>query len=139
MLSESPFDREEKIDGVRGLAYALRSMAVIYLMCDLRDLGVAVVDTLQDQKLDREQLRHKQPAGPIREAFQPNVYLYDKYPGGIGFSKTLYEQHSALLTAVRNLVMGCVCRSGCLSCTGPPLGQGYHTKSVVLYLVNNAL
>ncbi len=139
VLAEAPFDSEEKIDGVRGLAYTLRSMAVIYLMCDLRDLGVAVIDTLQDRKIYQEQLRKRQPAGVTRQAFQPNIYLYDKYPGGIGFSKTLYEQHKELLKAVKSLIENCACESGCPSCTGPPLVQSHRTKNVVLYLTQRAL
>jgi DEAD/DEAH box helicase domain-containing protein len=139
VLAEAPFDSEEKIDGVRGLAYTLRSMAVIYLMCDLRDLGVAVIDTLQDRKIYQEELRRRQPSGAGRQAFQPNLYLYDKYPGGVGFSKTLHEQHRVLLEAVVSLVENCACPNGCPSCTGPPLIQGYRTKSVVLYLAKKGL
>src|SRR5262249_4736380 len=55
ILDAAPFSSEEKIDGVRGLAYALRSIAIISLMCDLRDLGVAVIDTLQDRKIYQRQ------------------------------------------------------------------------------------
>ena len=31
--------------------------------------------------------------GNEKELFEPNLYLYDAYPGGIGFSEPLY--HSA--------------------------------------------
>jgi len=135
VLGEAPFDSEQKIDGVRGLAYALRSMAVIYLMCDLRDLGLAVIDTLQDRKIYQYQLRRRKPAGEGRDAFQPNIYLYDKYPGGIGFSKTLYEQRHALFVAVESLVRHCSCESGCPSCIGAPLLHTTQTKNVVMHLL----
>lgn len=138
ILDEAPFDSEEKIDGVRGLAYALRSMAVIYLMCDLRDLGVAVIDTLQDRKIYQRQLRRPREGDPLRDAFQPNIYLYDKYPGGIGFSKTLYDQHRSLFSAVDSLVRHCECPNGCPSCIGAPLIYSRRTKEVVLHLLQKS-
>jgi DEAD/DEAH box helicase domain-containing protein len=130
ILAAAPFDSEEKIDGVRGLGYALRSMAIIYLMCDLRDLGLAVIDTLQDKRIYQQDLRRRSLAGEARDAFQPNLYLYDKYPGGIGFSKTLYDQQRTLLASVQSLVQNCPCESGCPSCIGAPLMFGHNTKNV---------
>lgn len=135
MLAAAPYDSEEKIDGIRGLSYALRSVAVIYLMCDLRDLGVTVIDTLQDRKIYQEQLRGRQPGPESRLGFQPNIYLYDKYPGGIGFSKTMYDQRETLLASVASLVANCPCELGCPSCIGAPLLHTKRTKEVVLWLL----
>jgi DEAD/DEAH box helicase domain-containing protein len=139
VLDESPFDSEEKIDGVRGLSYALRGIAVISLMCDLSDLGVSVVDTLQDRKIYQRQLRRPETADPSRLAFQPNIYLYDKYPGGIGFSKTLFDQRNNLLAAVESLVRNCSCQHGCPSCIGAQAPYSGDTRAVVLYLLFQAL
>ncbi|HEY4490364.1 MAG TPA: Zn-binding domain-containing protein, partial [Acidobacteriota bacterium] len=135
ILDAASYDSEQKIDGVRGLAYALRSVALIYLMCDLRDLGVAVIDTLQDKKIYQYQLRKRQISEDGRTSFQPNIYLYDKYPGGIGFSKTLYDQREMLLQAAKSLVENCKCESGCPSCIGAPLVYSRGAKEVVLWLV----
>ncbi len=33
----------------------------------------------------------------MKEFFEPNLYLYDAYPGGIGFSEPLYRVHEILL------------------------------------------
>ena len=138
VLEKAPFDSEEKIDGVRGFAYALRGIAVISLMCDLRDLGVSVVDTVQDHKIYQMQLRRPETAEPSRIAFQPNIYLYDKYPGGIGFSKTLFEQNRNLLAAVESLVRNCRCENGCPSCIGAPSIYSRRTRDVVLYLLTQS-
>jgi DEAD/DEAH box helicase domain-containing protein len=135
ILDQAPFDSEEKIDAVRGIAYGLRSMAVIYLMCDLRDLGVAVIDTLQDRKIYQRQLRRRESDVSARESFQPNVYLYDKYPGGIGFSKILYDVHQTIIQSVESLVRNCECVSGCPSCIGAPLVYARRAKEAVLYLL----
>jgi DEAD/DEAH box helicase domain-containing protein len=139
ILDEAPFDSEEKINGVRGLAYALRSIATIHLMCDIRDLGLAVVDTLQDRRIFQYQLRRKEIVDPVRMAFQPNIYLYDKYPGGIGFSKTLYDEHLTLFHAVESLVQSCNCENGCPSCIGAPLIVSPQTKKAVQWLLRNCL
>ena len=34
---------------------------------------------------------------PDALATEPNVFIYDNYPGGIGFSEPLFEMHDALL------------------------------------------
>jgi DEAD/DEAH box helicase domain-containing protein len=138
ILDAASYDSEQKIDGVRGLAYALRSVAVIYLMCDLRDLGVAVIDTLQDKKIYQYQLRKRQISEDGRTSFQPNLYLYDKYPGGIGFSKTLYDERQTLLRSAKSLVENCKCENGCPSCIGAPLVYSRGAKDVVLWLMNKS-
>jgi DEAD/DEAH box helicase domain-containing protein len=135
LLGSAPFDSEKKIDGVRGLGYALRSVAIIYLMCDLRDLGLAVIDTLQDKRIYQQDLRRPSLGGEARHTFQPNLYLYDKYPGGIGFSKTLYDQQQTLLQSVQSLVQNCLCEVGCPSCIGAPLMFGHNTKDIVLWIL----
>lgn len=139
ILDEAPFDSEEKINGVRGIAYALRSISTIHLMCDLRDLGLAVVDTLQDRRIFQHQLRRKETVDPLRMSFQPNIYLYDKYPGGIGFSKTLYDEHLTLFRAVESLVRNCSCQNGCPSCIGAPLIVSPRTKEAVYWLLGHCL
>lgn len=139
ILDEAPFDSEEKINGVRGIAYALRSIATIHLMCDLRDLGLAVVDTLQDRRIFQHQLRRKEAVDPLRMSFQPNIYLYDKYPGGIGFSKTLYDEHLTLFRAVESLVRNCSCQNGCPSCIGAPLIVSPRTKEAVDWILGHCL
>ncbi|MBI1789448.1 MAG: DUF1998 domain-containing protein, partial [Acidobacteria bacterium] len=52
-------------------------------------------------------------------AFEPNLYLYDNYPGGIGQSAPLYRMTEKLLTGAAQLLAGCGCESGFPSCVGP--------------------
>src|SRR5579864_1469588 len=84
-----------------GLGNALRSIAALRLMCDPRDLGVALGSSLPDA------------------AFEPDLYLYDNYPGGIGQSAPLYEMTDALLRDTAELLARCPCGDGCPSCVGP--------------------
>jgi len=39
-----------------------------------------------------------------KEFFEPNLYVYDAYPGGIGFSEPLYHAYDALLAQTRELI-----------------------------------
>ncbi len=64
----------------------------------------------------------------MKEFFEPNLYLYDAYPGGIGFSEPLYRVHDLLLRRTRELIDGCPCEQGCPSCVGPAGEKSERTK-----------
>jgi DEAD/DEAH box helicase domain-containing protein len=67
---------------------------------------------------------------PDALALEPNIFIYDNYPGGIGFSRPLFEMHRSLLERTRDLIDGCPCGSGCPSCVGPEGNTGPHAKAV---------
>src|SRR5260370_28278296 len=54
-----------------------------------------------------------------KEFFEPNLYLFDAYPGGIGFSEPLFRTHHLLMEKTRDLIAACPCDNGCPSCVGP--------------------
>jgi len=61
----------------------------------------------------------------------PTIFIYDNYPGGIGFSEPLHSMHAQLIAQTRELIDGCPCKSGCPSCVGPegatgPLAPLFH-------------
>ena len=93
----------EKQSGLVGLGNALRTVASLLLMCDPRDLGVALSEEIATGL----------------QAFEPNLYLYDNYPGGIGQSAPLYQMTAKLLTHAAQLLDDCPCEAGCPSCVGP--------------------
>ncbi|HTM50139.1 MAG TPA: DEAD/DEAH box helicase [Bryobacteraceae bacterium] len=99
----SPTDKQ---DGIIGLGHALRTIGSLLLMCDPRDLGVAISEEIATGL----------------EAFEPNLYLYDNYSGGIGQSAPLFKMTAKLLTHAAQLLDGCACDAGCPSCVGP-LGE----------------
>ncbi len=77
---------------------------------------------------------------PAREdAFDPTVFLFDAYPGGIGFSDLLYAEHRRLLGSAQTLLSSCPCLHGCPSCVGPTLEVGNRAKEVALTVVNRLL
>jgi DEAD/DEAH box helicase domain-containing protein len=110
-LSALPYTPPECLSGVTGLGNALRTIAALLLMCDPRDLGVAVGQGTSD-------------------VFEPNLYLYDSYPGGIGQSAPLYRMTPQLLRQTAELLAGCSCEAGCPSCVGPAGEIGDRGKEV---------
>src|SRR5260370_26199066 len=65
-------------------------------------------------------MRLEETAGAqAKEFFEPNLYLFDAYPGGIGFSEPLFRAHALLLRKTRELIQACPCDAGCPSCVGP--------------------
>src|SRR5271166_3733150 len=110
LLEELPFALSDRQTGIFGLLYALESMAALLLMCDRRDLGTAVGERPASPGVETEWVEFAGSANEIsemKEFFEPNLYLYDAYPGGIGFSEPLYCVHHLLLKRTRELVMAC--------------------------------
>jgi DEAD/DEAH box helicase domain-containing protein len=104
----------ERQNGLTGLANAFRTIASLLLMCDSRDLGVALTEDI---------------AGSIA-AWEPNLYLFDNYSGGVGLSAPLYRMCDRLLAQTAELIAGCGCESGCPACVGPAAEIGDRGKEV---------
>ncbi|MCC7541003.1 MAG: DEAD/DEAH box helicase [Deltaproteobacteria bacterium] len=101
--------RSTVVDAVRALGHALHTVAAVALMCDGRDLGVAVGGESGSPG--------RSGAGPL---FDPTVFLYDRYAGGIGLAPRVFDLREALLARARTMVAGCGCEMGCPACIGPP-------------------
>jgi DEAD/DEAH box helicase domain-containing protein len=127
-----PFAGDDRRDGVVGLAFAMKNIAQLLLMCDAHDIGLSV----DGGTLDRSTRTGGIGGVPEALATDPNVFIYDNYPGGIGFSRPLYEMHDLLLERTRDLIAGCPCASGCPSCVGPEGNTGPHAKQVALRILD---
>ncbi len=99
-----------------GLAYVLRNLAPLYLMCDPGDIEVVA-----------------ESRSPLTQA--PTIVIYESVAAGVGFSQRLFEQHHELLPAALELVSDCRCRDGCPACVGPPGEIGPDTKQVTRQLL----
>jgi DEAD/DEAH box helicase domain-containing protein len=120
------------------LLYALESMAALLLMCDRRDLGTAVGERPPSAGIETEWQEFTgsiRDAAATREFFEPNLYIYDAYPGGIGFSEPLYRVHDLLLRRTRELIDACPCENGCPSCVGPAGEKSERTKEAALAIL----
>ena len=87
----------------------MRQVAQLLLMCDGHDIGISIdAGDANGTGLD-----------------EPRIFIYDNYPGGIGFSEPLFRMHDELLRGhppadcrvpVRERLPGCV---GPIGNTGP--------------------
>ncbi len=141
VLEELGLTRSQIVVGFLGLSYALHHVATLTLMCDFRDLGRSVGDRsnrwfalggpeglgFYSSSGDQEAVH---PEG--FDTFDPTVFLYDNYPGGIGFSEKLFDCHSSLLAQGLQLIEHCGCSEGCPSCVGPVNELGRGTKKFSL-------
>jgi DEAD/DEAH box helicase domain-containing protein len=135
IMSSLPFAGDDRRDGVVGLAFAMKNIAQLLLMCDGHDIGLSV----DGGSLDRTTRTGGLGGVPDALATDPNVFIYDNYPGGIGFSRPLYEMHDLLLERTRELIAGCPCASGCPSCVGPEGNTGPHAKQVASRILDRLL
>jgi len=120
------------------LLYALGSMATLLMMCDRRDLGTAVGERPPSaaSEINWEDFATASSNGfEAKEFFEPNLYIYDAYPGGIGFSEPLYRICGTLLNRTLDLVSACPCQNGCPSCVGPIANRSERTKEVALEIL----
>lgn len=103
-----------------GLAYALNSIAPLFLMCDVADLQVMAEMQNRLTKL-------------------PTVVLYERLPAGVGFSQKLFECRHKLLQATWELISSCPCQEGCPACVGAPGDIGPQAKVTTRQLIQKIL
>jgi DEAD/DEAH box helicase domain-containing protein len=88
-------------------------VAQLLLMCDMHDIGIS---------LDIEE--------------QGRIFIYDNYPGGIGFSAPLHRMHDELIESTRRLISECPCEHGCPGCVGPVGNTGPLAKTAALRILD---
>jgi DEAD/DEAH box helicase domain-containing protein len=125
-LASLPYSSDDRQNGLRALKNALRSIATLLLMCDPRDLGATLGENHPGDSTAEELHSSGEES---RGFFEPNIYLYDNFPGGIGFSQPLYQLHDELLEKTLALIHHCEC-GGCPSCVGPIGEVGESGKAV---------
>jgi DEAD/DEAH box helicase domain-containing protein len=132
IMTALPYSIADRRDGIVGLAFAMKNIAQLLLMCDGHDIGLSV----DGGALDRAIRTGGTSSVPDALATEPNIFIYDNYPGGIGFSRPLFEMHAQLLDRTHDLIAGCPCDSGCPSCVGPEGNTGPNAKRVALEILN---
>ena len=142
LLESLPFSISERQSGMFGLLHAMESIATLLLMCDGRDLGTAFGENPLSPDSDAQlaatdlRLRSNDPwMTGQKEFFEPNLYLYDAYPGGIGFSEPLFRAHELLIRKTQELIQACPCDAGCPSCVGPAGDLAPRAKEAALAIL----
>ena len=129
VMAALPYAPDDRRDGVVGLSFAMRQVAQLLLMCDRQDIGVAIGSGDEGDA----GARSASPAGDDRAA---RIFIYDNYPGGIGFSQPLFAMHAELLARTRAMIAGCACERGCPTCVGPVGDTGPLAKLVALRILD---
>jgi DEAD/DEAH box helicase domain-containing protein len=126
------------IDGLHGIANLAHSLAAMLLMCDGRDMGVVIGDRGQEWFLRPSAPGALKPEVPP-EKFEPTIFLYDQYSGGIGLAEALHPRVTELLESARTRLGGCSCKVGCPACVGPDQEVGPRAKEIALALLDGLL
>jgi len=152
LLESLPFSVSERQSGMFGLLHALESVATLILMCDRRDLGTAIgerppvasvgqtclsvpsLDSFSISDFTSARMQDATSAN-TKEFFEPNLYLFDAYPGGIGFSEPLFRTYALLMQKTRELISSCACEQGCPSCVGPAGDLAPRAKEAALAIL----
>jgi len=120
VIAALPFAADDRRDGVLALSFAMHQIAQLLLMCDRRDIGISIESA--------------EPAGAL--AHEARMFLYDNYPGGVGFSEPLFRLHRELLRGTQQLIAECPCENGCPGCVGPIGESGPLAKTAALRILS---
>lgn len=108
-------DRDRLGEVLRGMANCLGDIATLYILCDRKDIGsISNVKATFTEK--------------------PTIYIYDRIPGGVGFSEKIFVMKKDIYKAAREVVRDCPCEAGCPSCIGPPPSKDPSRKQFAIRL-----
>ncbi|MBN2245131.1 MAG: DEAD/DEAH box helicase [Candidatus Aminicenantes bacterium] len=141
VLQSIAYPPEQKVNGIFGLIYCLHHVSPLFMMCDLHDIGVSVGDNSTGKSVPPRDLRTKNGYEEEKkifssESFEPNLFIYDNFPGGIGLSPSLFDLETKLLDYCKKTISSCPCKDGCPSCVGPVRQSGLEAKEVALKILN---
>jgi DEAD/DEAH box helicase domain-containing protein len=131
VMAALPFASDDRRDGVVGLSFAMRQVAQLLLMCDRQDIGISIGSGNEGDSPDLTRTGE-----PVTLSDEPRIFIYDNYPGGIGFSEPLFAMDEELRHRTRELIAGCECKNGCPTCVGPIGNTGPLAKTVALRILD---
>ncbi|MEE9553278.1 MAG: DEAD/DEAH box helicase [candidate division Zixibacteria bacterium] len=105
-LAEKLEFTNEKMGGaLRGAAHLLRRIVPIWIISDPADIRSAPM---------------------VRSPFtdKPTIYIYESIPGGVGFSRRIFDMFDDIVEGALSLADACPCDDGCPSCVGPAVETG---------------
>jgi len=88
--------------GLPGIGYATRMLLPLLMTCDTPDFSHSI--------------------GSVNSPWQ-SIFIYERYPLGLGFSEKAYENLHILMPMVLEHIRNCPCDDGCPCCVGKPLRQ----------------
>ncbi|MBN8732650.1 MAG: DUF1998 domain-containing protein, partial [Acidobacteria bacterium] len=131
--------------GLVGLGNAFRAVAALLLMSDPRDFGISITEGITAKPVVAVAVRGEAAvaalgagashAAPAQNHFEPNLFLYETYPGGVGLSQPLHRLRHKLFEMTAAMIRGCPCEVGCPSCVGPVGEVGERGKEAAAALL----
>ncbi|MHB1001878.1 MAG: DEAD/DEAH box helicase [Armatimonadota bacterium] len=88
--------------GLRAIGYATRMLLPLFMTCDTLDFSHSI--------------------GSVNSPWN-SIFIYERYPHGLGFTEKAYERIHEILPAVLANIKNCECKNGCPCCVGKPLRQ----------------
>jgi DEAD/DEAH box helicase domain-containing protein len=85
------------IEGLTGIANVFTEVIPVFTMGDQSDIG----NTIDSSNLG-----------------VPTLFIYDRFPGGMGFSERIYEKIEQITRGALKVIEECPCKRGCPSCVG---------------------
>ncbi len=106
-------------EALKGLAHLMGKVAPVFVMADPSDLRALPM---------------------VRSPFtgRPTLYLYDAFPGGVGFARRIYDQFEDVAGAALTHLQRCGCRDGCPSCVGAAVESGGTAAAGAAWLLSGA-
>ncbi|HPF35894.1 MAG TPA: DEAD/DEAH box helicase [Candidatus Krumholzibacteria bacterium] len=103
-------------DALKGLAHLLGNVIPAFVMADPADLRTL---------------------GMVRSTFteRPTLYVYEAYPGGVGYARRIYGQIDEILGHAREHLERCACAAGCPGCVGAPVEAGATAREGVRWIL----
>lgn len=86
--------------GLRGIGYATKMLLPLFITCDTLDFSHTI--------------------GSVNSPWNA-IFVYERYPHGMGFTRKAYERLHEILPAVLRQIRACDCEDGCPCCVGKPL------------------
>ena len=140
-LKESGLTDEAIIHGLSGIAYLIGNIAPFFLLCSRRDLGVHLGDREGNWSYQNE-LKGR-AIGDMellsKGMYKPTIFIYENYPGGVGFAYELFSIHPEPLKKAREEIISCSCETGCPSCVGASFVPNINIKEVALKILDMIL
>jgi DEAD/DEAH box helicase domain-containing protein len=103
-------------DGLKAVANVFQNVVPLWVMTDPKDLRTVPMLRSPDTGV-------------------PTIFVYENTPGGVGYSRKIFDLHRDLLTASLELIRSCECSNGCPSCVGPVLEVGERGKESALRIL----
>lgn len=132
------YTEEAIISGLYGITHLIGTIAPLFLLCSRRDIGVHLGDKEGlwsyeggMNSRDRQSIEEMK-----RGLYAPTIFVYENYPGGVGFAYELFSLHPEPLKKAREEIRLCSCSTGCPSCVGPSAVPAVDTKEIAIAILD---